>query len=279
MAYIPKNQYSVKYTNGSEFEFTNTAKSYKGYYIETVKGQYFAGEDPQLIKGRLRKINPNIVNNNIVTNTRNNLVYNILQETLYKKQLRNQPIPASTPFPTPEDYQLGFFKRYLSYKRNTKTFKEITQETYNKLLKGQGYDSNLYRAVEIKWVISGDPTNVNLKNLRYYETKFPGITDFFTNLNEYEVESKTENLTSKAGELVYLDGSPFPEGSKYHIHPEKGPMEGAFHVEYPHKSLRFIEVEPNQTKATPQPPTPIPQRPTIINTNPVTSRTSYSPGY
>ena len=55
MAYIPKNQYSVKYTNGDEFRFINNAQFYKGYYIETIKGQYFAGEDPQLIKGELEK--------------------------------------------------------------------------------------------------------------------------------------------------------------------------------------------------------------------------------
>ena len=118
MAYIPKNQYSVKYTNGGEFTLISTEKGYKGYYIETVKGQYFAGDDPQLIKGKLRK-NTSTTSNNILQNDINNLTYNILQKSQFKQQSRNQPIPSSTPFPTPEDYQRGFFKRYLSYKRNT----------------------------------------------------------------------------------------------------------------------------------------------------------------
>jgi hypothetical protein len=162
MAYIPKNQYSIKYTNGGEFVLISTEKDYKGYYIETIKGTYYAGDDPQLIKGELKK-NTNILSNSILRNNRNNRVYGVLNKKRTKQQSRNQPIPSSTPFPTPEDYQRGFFKRYLSYKRNTKTFKEINKETYDRLLKGQGYDNNLYQAIEIKWVIT---ENASLPNIR-----------------------------------------------------------------------------------------------------------------
>jgi len=208
MAYIPKNQYSVKYTNGGEFEFIDTTKPYKGYYIETVKGQYYAGNDPQLIKGKLRKNSPTTTNN-ILQNDVNNLTYNILQKSQFKKQSRNQPIPSSTSFPTPEDYQRGFFKRYLSYKRNTKTFKEINKETHDKLLRGQGYDNNLYQAIEIKWVITENASLPNMDNLRYYQTKYPGIIDFFSNPNQYAAQAGVIRLSE--GVRIYPDGNFIPK--------------------------------------------------------------------
>lgn len=208
MAYIPKNQYSVKYTNGGEFILVSTEKEYKGYYIETIKGTYYAGDDPQLIKGKLRKNTP-ITSNNILQNDINNLTYNILQKSQFKQQSRNQPIPSARPFPTPEDYQRGFFKRYLSYKRNTKTFKEINKETHDKLSKGQGYDNNLYQAIEIKWVITEDASPKNMDNLRYYQTKYPGIIDFFSNPNEYAIQAGIIRLSE--GVRIYPDGNSIPK--------------------------------------------------------------------
>ena len=310
MAYIPKNQYSIKYTSGGEFILVPTEKDYKGYYIETIKGTYYAGDDPQLIKGELKKIT-NILSNSILRNNRNNRIYSVLNKKRTKQQSRNQPIPASTPFPTPEDYQLGFFKRYLSYKRNTKTFKEINKDTYNKLLKGQGYDNNLYQAIEIKWVITEDPSSTNLDNLRYYETKFPGIIDFFVDPSQYAIQAGVIRLSE--GVRIYPDGNSIPKALPAAY--QKGntavnTIENPKVPKYQHcKNCSFFkqnycnrwEAQVEQvywcaaykgvagegksgdldTPSTPQPPTPRPQRqaPTTINTNPVTSRTSYSPGY
>jgi hypothetical protein len=310
MAYIPKNQYSVKYTNGGEFILVSNSRDYKGYYIETIKGTYYAGNDPQLTRGQLAKKTLKI-SNNILVNKINNRVYNILNPNTYKKQSRNQPIPASTPFPTPEDYQLGFFKRYLSYKRNTKTFKEITKDTHDKLLKGQGYDNNLYQAIEIKWVITEDPSSTNLDNLRYYETKFPGIIDFFVDPSQYAIQAGVIRLSE--GVRIYPDGNSIPKALPAAY--QKGntavnTVENPKVPKYQHcKNCSFFkqnycnkwEAQIEQaywcaaykgvagegksgdldTPSTPQTPTPRPQRqtPTTINTNPVTSRTSYSPGY
>jgi hypothetical protein len=207
MAYIPKNQYSVKYTNGGEFKFRSTGKNYKGYYLKTIKNKYYAGNDPQLIKGELIKNESNY--SNTILSGKNNRVYNALQKPQFKKQSRNQPIPSSTPFPTPEDYQRGFFKRYLSYKRNTKTFKEINKETYDRLLKGQGYDNNLYQAIEIKWVITENASLPNINNLRYYQTKYPGIIDFFSDPNQYTAQAGIIRLSE--GVRIYPDGNAIPK--------------------------------------------------------------------
>ena len=42
--------------------------------------------------------------------------------------------------------------------------------------------------------------------------------------------AKDTNLVAKAGQFVNKrTGKPVPAGTKYHMHPEKGPMEGAVH--------------------------------------------------
>ena len=82
-------------------------------------------------------------------------------------------------------------------------------------------------------------------------------------------KSTQENLTAKQNELFYLDGTPFPEGEKYHIHPTKGPMVGAFHIQEPHSFLTFskpitpIPILPSTTPPpleTDTPPPPPPQQ-------------------
>jgi len=55
----------------------------------------------------------------------------------------------------------------------------------------------------------------------------------------------TENLTAGENQLFYPDGTPYPAGNKYHIHPEKGPMEGAYHSSEPHRYLTFTKPDPN----------------------------------
>ena len=47
-------------------------------------------------------------------------------------------------------------------------------------------------------------------------------------------------LENNAGlnELEFMDGTPF--GSLYHIHPERGPMEGGTHSQTLHSYLRFV---------------------------------------
>ena len=56
-------------------------------------------------------------------------------------------------------------------------------------------------------------------------------------------------------QLFYSDGTPYPEGAKYHIHPDKGPMEGAFHSEIPHAYLTFTKPDSDEGSDTPNPTT------------------------
>jgi hypothetical protein len=61
------------------------------------------------------------------------------------------------------------------------------------------------------------------------------------------VTSNTENLVARQGQLLYPSGEEYPAGARYHIHPDKGPMEGAFHVSTPHSVLVYASEVNNET--------------------------------
>ena len=56
-----------------------------------------------------------------------------------------------------------------------------------------------------------------------------------------DTNSSNENLIAKLNQLFYLDGTSYPQGARYHIHPSKGPMAGAYHSNSPHKYLTFTK--------------------------------------
>ena len=45
MAYIPKNRYKIRYTNGNQYRLANSTKEYVGSYIKLSDGKVFAGND------------------------------------------------------------------------------------------------------------------------------------------------------------------------------------------------------------------------------------------
>ena len=143
MAYLPKNKYEKLYTNGDKYRLSNGTKPYTGEYIVTADGKVFAGKDPQSIIGRLSPINQRI-NNNINEFPLNNRVYSILNPKLANKQNNYIPIPSGHPPPTAVDYADGFFKRYIAVRLNTKSYFEISRDTFQNF-KTRNYDRGLYK--------------------------------------------------------------------------------------------------------------------------------------
>ena len=121
----------------------------------------------------------------------------------------------------------------------------LSRVNNSKKIKSGEYDNFTYRYGEITWSLESIETNNNnvLKLIR----QFPSIQFFFNNPGEF-IDSPNENLTAGLNELFYPDGTAYPEGAKYHIHPEKGPMEGAFHISEPHSLLSFDrpQIEENE---------------------------------
>lgn len=63
-------------------------------------------------------------------------------------------ISKSKPTPTVEDYAAGYIKRYFVKKANENTTLEVSY------LSTQSINISLYKAVEVKWKISGSKNNI-----------------------------------------------------------------------------------------------------------------------
>ena len=246
MAYIPKNRYKIRYTNGYQYRLANSTKEYVGSYIKLSDGKVFAGNDINNIIGALLPLYIS-TNNNVLLDHPNNRTYAGLKPELTLEQDKYLSLKSAQPFPTEEDYKKGFFFRYLSVKVNTKTYKEISENTYKNFSR-RDYNKKLYKVFKIRWSIKENNLKDNTDSLKRLDSKLPGIFDFFPNKAQYKSRKSfnniTEDLIAKPNELFFLDGRPYPAGEKYHIHPTKGPMVGAKHVPEVHAFLTFNRFEP-----------------------------------
>jgi hypothetical protein len=192
--YLPPSQYTVKYTNGDEYRSISTRKPYKGYYIETLSGQFYAGSDPQLITDTLEVIT-DTVPSSITLNTIDSITYNRLTQFKTQQQGKFQPVPSSKPKPTQQDYQNGFFTRYISVRRNDVSIQEISKDTYDIMAKRTQHNPDLYSRFKFNWELGDNAAEANTKILRRLNQQVPGIFDFFINKSEYST-SKQDHHSS-----------------------------------------------------------------------------------
>lgn len=179
MPYIPKSQYTIKYTNGSELYNPATGQAYIGEYIQ-YGHKYFAGNSILNLRIPLEKIK--IENNLIVNNTRN-FLYNQLNKKQYDKLKKSIPPVASRPRPTEEDYIKGVWKRYFCQRvNNPDVILEMDSDGYAKLKSGE-YDKLLYRGGEIKWSLTN--AQLNNDNVLKLERNYPRIMFFFSDPEEF----------------------------------------------------------------------------------------------
>lgn len=207
MAYLPENKYQKYHTNGDEFRLETENTPYIGDYIITSAGKTYAGTNPQNLLGRLVPVNKNF--NNINSNPINNKVYSILKPTLTNKQSSYINIPPNQPSPTAVNYAQGFFIRYIAVRLNTKGYFEISRDTFENFKK-RNYNRDLYRTFTIPWSLKENNEEENLKTLRYYETKLPGILDFFPNKSQYAYKKGIINITPSS--RIYPTGEVIPKG-------------------------------------------------------------------
>ena len=207
MAYLPKNQYQKYYTNGDEFRLERETTPYTGDYIITSAGKIYAGTNPQNLLGKLIPINESF--NNINNGPINNKVYSILKPTLANKQDSYIDIPSDQPSPTAVNYAQGFFIRYIAVRLNTKSYFEISRDTFQNFKK-RDYNRDLYRTFTIPWSLKENNEEENLKTLRYYDTKVPGIFNFFHNKKQYAYKRGVINITPSS--RIYPTGEVIPKG-------------------------------------------------------------------
>ena len=201
MAYIPKNQYQVLYTNGNEFRLDSTRKPYKGKYLKLQNGKLFAGESPDNILGKLIPLS-SFKESNIVAN-RNNRIYSNLRPDIASRQGKYIPVPSHTPSPTPFDYSRGYFKRYILIRLNTQNYMEISMDTFSNFAK-RNYNKLNHTVFLVEWALGENNELENTRNLRKLEPSYPGIFNFFPdksqyNINNLENSGSEENNTGGSG--------------------------------------------------------------------------------
>jgi len=217
--YFPKNRViDNKYTNGDKFVNPTTKEPYVGYYYETFDGKFKTGKNP--MEGPSAPLEPISVafSNPQIPNSENNDAYSLLSNGRAGTAnsiigTLKEPLPYF-PKPTPQDYNRGYFTRYVAKRRNSPNsiFLEIDQPTYNDLLyKGGVYNYPMWAVTSIFWQITG-PLRDNRENKdfpragiidtnkRILVTKskaFPSIEKFFSNLTQFAVIESIEVISGQ----------------------------------------------------------------------------------
>lgn len=182
MAYLPKNKYKKRYTNGGEYVIKSTGEIYVGHYLELPNNVYYAGSDPQLITEELKLFIPSSVN---IPNTRQNAVFGILNKQYVEQEKQYTTPVASKVFPTEENYTNGSMVRYFGQRIQTGRYFEVDEKTYSDIRSGNRIDRSLYTAGQLRWALKGDTEKINGTNLLRLEETFPGLRKLFVNLTEF----------------------------------------------------------------------------------------------
>ena len=237
MPYFPKSKVNIKEASSGEFIYREGRKPFKGKYLELSNGRYYEGTDVINLGSELVKAKE-ASSNNIMGNSFDAQKYSLLKKKKKKFLQNTKRIPINKPTPTEEDYNRGYYIRYFARRINQpKGYIEINFDTVKKLQEKVDYDYNLYEVGSITWALKNGTRKTNNNNLRLLEQTFPFVSSLFPILNEFEIIDGP--LTTTGGELYYEDGREYI--GLYHVHPEKGPMVGAEHINEPHAFLNYSE--------------------------------------
>lgn len=159
----------VDYTSGIDFVDKKTKNYYTGYYYKTSDGKFFSGKEYTRDTVELESAAPS---KNFVENTKSYEYYHAM--------------------PTSNDYQAGFFIRYVLKRVNgdLSTMSEISEKNFSMAKKDP-----LYLAESFKWRLTGPlyttkegvpgVVNTNQKTLDQLEPKMPGVKKYFVDLAQY----------------------------------------------------------------------------------------------
>ena len=253
--YYPKSQITSNlYTNGGEYIILSNGKDYIGYYFTTSDNKIFSGRNPN------NKPNFELIANNLgstiedaefgiqasYTKDTNIRLYPFAYSKNTKlkqpKQVPPLPVQIST-LPTEKNYEIGEYERYFLKKINSINYIEIDQNQYQKYInKEPNTLFDLYSPFKLPWIISGNRSeaykiNEDTINRVTFNLNLIGFKSYFKeNYTQYFRYSEGENLTTDGTEFLNeTTGKPYI--GLYHVHPDKGPMVGAQHVETKHDYL------------------------------------------
>lgn len=253
--YYPKSQIKTNlFTSGDEYVYLGTNNIYSGSYFITGDGKIFTGINPNNKPNNPLEPSSINLNDSPLTNTELEEFpdsYDIIDDDYYwargidQNQVTPTPKPPIqiTPLPSPEEYSIGEIQRYFTSKINEIKYTEVNESQYTSFINSEPTVlSSLYIAFQLPWVITGNRSNaynVNMKTVNRVQKNFKlqGFKSYFK--GRYDQLFK---YTSQ--DNLYTDGNEFKSivtGKRfkgyYHIHPNKGPMEGRQHTIESHNIL------------------------------------------
>ena len=248
--YQPKSKYNIKEAAPGEFIVKKTRAPYFGFYIETSGGKFYAGNDPKRLLSEI--VRPTPAPNNFNKN-RDILKYNVLNNQTYGKLKKVVDIIPFKSTPSERDYEKGYYTRFFLKRVNERFgYIEVSPSTFKDVKTGKNTVNHvLYEAGKLRWSLHPNARQVNRTQIFLQRDQFPDLEVLFSNLSEFNKSNVLENQMAKRGDLVYRNDPSREYIGPYHVHPEKGPMAGAVHVNVPHALLMFTsDLSPTSSPTT-----------------------------
>ena len=183
MGILLKSQYTVKYTNGEEL-IDSKNRTYRGYYIYTVKKEMYKGYSAQSKGERLFPLETKPVQGGGISFE----PYDYLKPKIYKSTHLRDPI-ATKPFPTSKEVEVGMFTRYFFLDMRTRNFSETSKDEFNKRTK---IDPNIYKFHKIGWWIDSIYQDRNIKTVKSLEKRGNITLDIYEYANQGDNPSLDE---------------------------------------------------------------------------------------
>ena len=253
--YYPKSQIKTNlFTNGDEYVYYNTNNEYSGSYFITGNGKVFTGKNPNnKPNDPLSAISENLNGFQQLSSEQEDLPisYNVINDSYYWAKgistTINNPVPSPPiqilPSPTTKEYEIGEIQRYFTSKINEIKYVEINEAQFTSFKNNESnVQSSLYSTFQLPWVITGNRSrayNVNMKTVNRIITNFKlqGFKSYFKGRYDQLFKyTPQENLYTEGGEFKSISNGKTYKGY-YHLHPEKGPMEGRQHTIESHSVL------------------------------------------
>lgn len=187
--YFPLSQISTNlFANEGEFIYVSTQLPYFGNYWKTSTGKYYTGKTPQdkptqeiiPLSDSLGTLTSTLVNSYYNQTDDNNEVY----IDLIKPLAPAIPPQYSVNIPTPQDYNIGEYRRYFCKKTNEILYIEISKDTYDQLI-GQDptIQYQLYFPFNLSWKLTGNreqvfTVNKNITELTSQQLILPMLSEY-----------------------------------------------------------------------------------------------------
>lgn len=194
--YLPQSKYKkAKKTAGGEFIIKTTGKDYKGFYIETYRKQYFAGQTPEQNGVELEKVERVESTPELGKLLSTGMSLLTLLQSAFKKQLSQDEIDK------------GIAKRYFVQDNRDKKVSETSQDLFEQ--GKEGIPDFTY--IEVPWNISNPADDIvlngakfqgsesrNKETIQNLEKDMPGISKFVTDYRYLIPEVTTPTVTEQA---------------------------------------------------------------------------------